>query len=134
MNWVYLPLGSPVTVTLVAPAVAGAYELRVYRNNTFTDLAATKAVTVGIISSTTPQSANLTWDLGTEGNLAGYKVYVGTASGTYGYPGSPFALGKVNTYTVNNLPIGQTYFFAVSAYDTAGNESALSAEVSKSIY
>jgi hypothetical protein len=33
-----------------------------------------------------------------------------------------------------NLPAGQTYFFALSAYDDAGNESPLSAEVSKSIY
>jgi hypothetical protein len=40
----------------------------------------------------------------------------------------------VNSYTLNNLPGGQTYYFAVSAYDNAGNNSALSAEVSKSIY
>jgi hypothetical protein len=38
------------------------------------------------------------------------------------------------SYTVSNLPKGQTYFFAMSAYDSAGNESALSAEVSKSLY
>jgi Fibronectin type III domain len=84
--------------------------------------------------TTTNTSAILSWTLGTDSNLAGYKVYVGTASGTYNYPGSPFTLGKLNTYTVNNLPIGQTYFFAVSAVNTAGNDSALSAEVSKSIY
>jgi len=38
------------------------------------------------------------------------------------------------SYTVSNLPNGQTYFFALSAYDSAGNESALSAEVSKTLY
>jgi len=59
---------------------------------------------------------------------------VGTASGTYNYPGSPFTVGKVGTYTINNLPMGQTYFFAISAYDQAGNSSGLSAEVSKSIF
>jgi hypothetical protein len=59
---------------------------------------------------------------------------VGTGSGSYSYPGSPFTIGKVNSYTLNNLPGGQTYYFAVSAYDNAGNNSALSAEVSKSIY
>jgi hypothetical protein len=42
--------------------------------------------------------------------------------------------GNVTTYTVSNLPKGQTYFFAVSAYDSVGNESALSAEVSKSLF
>ena len=42
--------------------------------------------------------------------------------------------GKVASYTVSNLPKGQTYFFAISAYDSAGNESPLSAEVSKSLF
>jgi len=135
MKWVYLPAGSPVSVSLVAPTVSGAYELRVYRNNSY-DLAATTAVTVGGTSTslTTNNSAILTWTLGTETDLAGYQVYVGTNSGTYTYPGSPFTVGKVDTYTINNLPIGQTYFFAVSAIDTTGNTSTLSPEVSKSIY
>jgi hypothetical protein len=35
---------------------------------------------------------------------------------------------------MSDLPNGQTYFFAISAYDNAGNESVLSAEVSKSLY
>jgi hypothetical protein len=76
----------------------------------------------------------LTWTANGEPDLAGYKVYVGTASGTYNVSGSPFVAGKVTSYTVSNLPKGQTYFFAISAYDSAGNESALSAEVSKSLY
>ncbi|MGH7147775.1 MAG: fibronectin type III domain-containing protein [Nitrospiraceae bacterium] len=76
----------------------------------------------------------LTWTANGEPDLAGYKVYVGTASGTYSFPGSPFVTGKVTSYTISNLPKGQTYFFAISAYDTAGNESPLSAEVSKSIF
>jgi hypothetical protein len=76
----------------------------------------------------------LAWTPNGEPDLAGYKVYVGTASGTYSFPGSAFAAGKVTSYTVSNLPKGQTYFFAISASDTAGNESPLSAEVSKSLY
>ena len=83
-----------------------------------------------------PSTGNvtLTWTANGEPDLAGYKIYVGTASGTYSSPGSPFVTGKVTSYTVFNLPTGQTYFFAISAYDSAGNESALSAEVSKSLY
>jgi hypothetical protein len=76
----------------------------------------------------------LTWTANGEPDLAGYKVYVGTASGTYSFPGSAFLPGEVTSYTVSNLPKGQTYFFAISAYDSAGNESTLSAEVSKSLY
>ncbi|BFU95871.1 MAG: hypothetical protein NTNFB02_25930 [Nitrospira sp.] len=79
-------------------------------------------------------NAILSWNLGTENDLAGYKFYVGTASGTYGYPGSPFTIGRITTYKIVDLPVGQTYYFALSAYDKAGNTSALSAEVHKSIY
>jgi hypothetical protein len=74
------------------------------------------------------------WTANSDSDLAGYKVYVGTRSGLYTYPGSPFAIGNVTSYAMTNLPAGQTYFFALSAYDSAGNESPLSAEVSKSIY
>lgn len=74
------------------------------------------------------------WKPNRESDLAGYKVYVGTASGTYSFPGSAFVTGKVTSCTLSNLPKGQTYFFAISAYDNAGNESGLSAEVSKSLF
>jgi hypothetical protein len=82
----------------------------------------------------TTGSAILTWSSNREPDLAGYKVYVGTQSGLYAFPGSPFTVGTVISYTLANLPSGQTYFFALSAYNNAGYESSLSAEVSKSIY
>lgn len=73
--------------------------------------------------------AILTWDANTEPDLAGYKVYFGTASKKYG---SPIDVGKVTTKTIEPLQDG-TYFFAVTAYDTSGNESGFSNEVSKTI-
>jgi hypothetical protein len=79
-------------------------------------------------------SMTLTWAANREPDLAGYKIYVGTASGTYSFTGSPFLTGTVTSYTMSNLPRGETYYFAVSAYDSAGNESVLSAEVSRSLY
>jgi len=69
-----------------------------------------------------------------ESDLAGYKVYIGTTPGQYNYPGSPVVIGRVSTYTVSGLPASQTYYFALSAFDNSGAESALSAEVSKSLY
>ena len=81
-----------------------------------------------------PNSAILTWRPNRESDLAGYKIYVGTSSGTYNFPGSPFRVDKVATYTVTNLQQKTTYFFAISAYDIAGNESPLSNEASKSIF
>ena len=82
------------------------------------------------LGSSTMASANdaiLSWDPNTEPDLAGYKVYYGTASHSYG---PPIVVGKQTTYTVTGLGIG-TYFFAVTAYDTSGNESGFSNEVSK---
>lgn len=85
----------------------------------------------GTTSADTGGTATLTWNPNAETDLAGYNIYVGTASGVYG---TPIKLGNLTSYVVSNLAKGSTYFFAVAAYDTSNNESHLSAEVSKSIY
>ena len=79
----------------------------------------------------TQTSANLTWSPNAETDLGGYKVYMGNAAGVYG---APVVLGKVTSYTAGNLQLGNTYYFAISAYDISGNESPLSTVVTKSIY
>ncbi|NKE71371.1 fibronectin type III domain-containing protein [Candidatus Manganitrophus noduliformans] len=73
--------------------------------------------------------ATLTWSANAESDLAGYRVYFGTASRTYG---PSINVGKTTSYTLTGLA-NQTYFFAVTAYDTAGNESSFSAEVTKTL-
>ncbi len=75
--------------------------------------------------------ASLTWSPSTSTNLAGYKVYMGTASGRYG---TPLDVGNVTSYVVSNLTVGTTYYFAVTSYSSSGSESTPSNEVSKSIY
>ena len=72
-------------------------------------------------------TVRLAWDANPEADLAGYKVFKGLASRTYGTP--PVTIGKVTTYTFTGLPSG-TYYFAVTAYNTAGQESEYSNEVS----
>jgi hypothetical protein len=62
--------------------------------------------------------------------VAGYNVYVGTASGVYG---PAINVGNVNSYVVNNLAAG-TYYFVVTDYNSNGVESTPSNEVSKTIY
>ena len=79
---------------------------------------------------------SLTWDPATDDTgVTGYFVYSGLSSvekageGFYTY-GSIDA-GNVTTYTLDNLSNDVTYFFAITAYDAAGNESEFySAEVS----
>ncbi len=69
----------------------------------------------------------LAWDANTDSDLQAYKVYNGTASRTYSFNTN---VGKSTTCTISELAAGTTYYFAVTALDTAGNESGYSSEVS----
>ncbi|MEI2771042.1 MAG: PKD domain-containing protein [Candidatus Competibacter sp.] len=72
---------------------------------------------------------SLAWNASTS-TVSGYKVYYGTASGNYA---SNVNVGNATTSTVSNLTDGSTYYFAVKAYDSAGNESGFSNEVSQTM-
>ena len=76
----------------------------------------------------TTGSIGLSWTANIEPDLAGYKVYIGTQSQLYS---PPITLGPVAAYNATNLTTGRTYYFCVSAFDNAGNESPCSTEVSK---
>ena len=62
-------------------------------------------------------------------DLAGYKVYYGNESGNYT---NNIDVNNITTYEITNLADG-TYYFAVTAYDTSGNESDYSNEVNKTL-
>ena len=77
----------------------------------------------GIAQAATVQ---VTWNPNTEPDLAGYKIYYGTASGVYG---DPIDVGNVTGHVMEITPeYGATYYFALTAYDTSGNESGYSDE------
>ncbi len=91
----------------------------------------------GVPAATTPSSGTsprtdtvqLSWNANAEGNLAGYKLYMGTVSGIYG---SPTTLGLATTTTVTALVPGTTYYFALTAFNLAGQESSKSLEITYS--
>jgi hypothetical protein len=84
------------------------------------------------------ETVTLAWNANTEPDLAGYHVYYGTVSrGTKTDPNNFFyedcmrAIPKARTtITIDKIAPGQTFYFGVTAYDTAGNESSFSNEVS----
>jgi hypothetical protein len=73
---------------------------------------------------------SLVWDPVGASSLAGYKLYYGTVSRNYS---SAVDAGTQTTATVTGLNEGATYYFAATAYDTAGIESASSNEVAYTI-
>jgi hypothetical protein len=82
---------------------------------------------LGLIAQAQAAQVTLAWDPNSEPDLSGYKLYYGTSSGNYS---NTISLGLVTTYTVTNLTDGVTYFFALTAFDAEGFESAKSNEVS----
>lgn len=71
----------------------------------------------------------LFWDANTEDNLAGYKIYYGVESMNYV---SVTDVGNVTTYFIEDMGLEKetVYYMAITAYDTYGNESDFSGEIS----
>lgn len=78
------------------------------------------AAPIGLKGKGNDKQAILDWTANTESDLAGYIVY---------QDGKEIHRTTSNSVTVNNLTNGQSYSFAVAAYDTSGNISAKSNSV-----
>ena len=72
-------------------------------------------------------SVIINWSANSEPDLEGYKLYYGNNSKRYS---SVIDVGLVTSYTLENLEGGKHYYFSVTAYDSVGNESLFSDEVS----
>lgn len=90
--------------------------------------AATLLGVLAAAQSVSAQSIKIAWDPNTEGDLAGYRVYIGTASRSYSQ--SYEVAGDTPVFAYLNPVPGTRYFFAVTAYNQVGLESELSNEVS----
>ena len=75
-------------------------------------------------------NATLEWDANTETDLAGYKTYYGPGSRTYT---NIVDVGNVTSNRLFALTPGATYFFAVTAYNTSGDESDFSDEIAYTV-
>jgi len=93
----------------------------------------------GAPGSGSSKSVSISWEVPstkmdgstlTPDEIAGFKIYYGTESGTYT---EVVDTGFAQNYTIDNLSAGATYYFAITCYDIHGNESGFSVEVSKTI-
>jgi hypothetical protein len=87
-----------------------------------------------ILSSTVAYAGQVTlgWNKSIEPDVAGYKIYYGTATRNY-TQSIKITSPNITTGTILNLLNGQTYYFAATAYNTELIESDYSAEVSCTI-
>jgi large repetitive protein len=70
-------------------------------------------------------SVTLAWDPSPSPQATGYLLYYGTASGQYSVS---VDTGQATSAAVSGLQEGQTYYFAVLAYDAQGDHSPFSNE------
>lgn len=92
----------------------------------------------GSTTSTGSTSVTLNWEAPTENsngsaltNLAGYKIHYGTASKDYTEVVA-VSNPSLNRYVIDSLQSG-TYYFAITAYNSAGVESPMSGEVATTV-
>jgi hypothetical protein len=120
-----------------------ATQVGTYKGITIAAVVGTKTATLPafsiVVSEGNPQSnVTLSWQAPTQNadgsalvDLQGYKVHYGSASKSYSDTIQVSNAG-VTTYVVENLNAGK-YYFAVTAYNSAGQESSLSPEVSTQV-
>lgn len=72
-------------------------------------------------------SIGLTWSPNNESDLAGYRVYQGTQPGQFT---ELINVGLTNVAIIESLSPGTTYYWFITAYNTAGMESLPSQTVS----
>ena len=113
-----------ITLGLLAALVAitGCLDDRVTSPRDVTPPAAPR----GVSSVTGDQVVYLQWLENTEADVAGYRVYEAPCASGPGCPYSLVGATTGTTFTVTGLVNGATRYFAVAAYDVAGNESDLS--------
>jgi hypothetical protein len=82
------------------------------------------ALTLALASQVEAAWLKVAWDPPSDTLTAGYTVFYGTTPGAYT---SQVNAGMVTEYTVEGLVEGTTYYFAIQAYGSNGEFSALSA-------
>lgn len=100
--------------------------LTLVRRTAFLVTRTTLFLTVSSASAQTAQSVTLAWNRNPASDIAGYRLYYGTSSGTYTWL---IDAGNTLAFTVLGLTAGQTYYFVATDYNTAGVESPRSNEV-----
>jgi len=82
----------------------------------------------GLYTVTGDNTVYLSWYDNTEPDVVGYRIYESPCETGPSCPYDRIGTSQDNTFTVTGLANGVTRYFAVAAYDRAGNESDLTYE------
>ncbi|HQL91633.1 MAG TPA: fibronectin type III domain-containing protein [Syntrophales bacterium] len=98
------------------------------RNSALLSLFVVLAVLLTILFAEPSGAATVTvaWDPNPEPTVAGYRLYYGTSSRYYT---NSVDVSNSTRCTISALVEGVTYYMAVTAYDTSGNQSGYSNEI-----
>jgi hypothetical protein len=80
----------------------------------------------GVYSVTGDGAVTVHWLANTEGDVAGYRIYEAPCASGSTCPYDRVGVTTGTSFIVSGLTNGTTRYFAVAAYDRAGNESPLS--------
>lgn len=79
-----------------------------------------------VLDNANSATVELQWDANSETDLAGYRVKWKNANNTQPFPNSADIPKTQTTATLSGLNESERWFFAVTAYNTAGQESSYS--------
>jgi len=82
------------------------------------------ALPIGLTPTPAVGAVDLSWSTTVSSDLAGYRVYYGTADGVYG---ANVDAEKADAITITGLTSGVTYWFMLGAYDQYNNEATTTA-------
>lgn len=78
-------------------------------------------------------NVSIRWNANTESDMAGYRIYRSAVSGSYDTSNLTGDITHPTVeFTENGVPDG-TWFWVITAYDLAGNESVYSEETTRRI-
>ena len=102
------------------------------KNNFIRIIFLTCMLSLAVAAVSYARDVTLQWDAVADTTVTGYKMYYKADSSTppFNAAGSPVNVGKVTTGTVTGLDPARNYYFAVTAYNSAGAESPYSNIVS----